>query len=257
MAPTSYSNIMPTLDENLINYSPQLLINNPSKNVNILSTVLEQLSQCQSFMFIVAFVTESGLATLKTHFYDLKRKGIRGRLLTSTYLYFNHPKVFRELLKISNMDVRLTDLKGFHSKGYIFNNEEHHALIIGSSNLTAKALKMNYEWNVKLVLNPNDELMLKIRDQFEEVWHSASSLNDAWIINYEKTYVQYRAKMIIEEEMAALAHESKDSTLSTTIEPNKMQQAALYNLNKVRIDNQRRALVISATGTGKTYLSAF
>ncbi|GKU77766.1 DUF3427 domain-containing protein [Paenibacillus sp. L3-i20] len=248
---------MPTLDENLINYSPQLLINNPSKNVNILSTVLEQLSQCQSFMFIVAFVTESGLATLKTHFYDLKRKGIRGRLLTSTYLYFNHPKVFRELLKISNMDVRLTDLKGFHSKGYIFNNEEHHALIIGSSNLTAKALKMNYEWNVKLVLNPNDELMLKIRDQFEEVWHSASSLNDAWIINYEKTYVQYRAKMIIEEEMAALAHESKDSTLSTTIEPNKMQQAALYNLNKVRIDNQRRALVISATGTGKTYLSAF
>lgn len=256
LAPSSYSNILSSLDENLINYSPQLLINNPAKNENILSSVLEQLSQCQSFMFIVAFVTESGLATLKTHFYDLKRKGIRGKLLTSTYLYFNHPKVFRELLKIENMDVRLTDLKGFHSKGYIFNNDEHHALIIGSSNLTAQALKMNYEWNVKLVLNPKDELLLRIRDQFEEVWDSASPLDNDWILNYERTYVQYKAKKIIEEEMSALLQEPK-LTLSSSIEPNKMQRAALHNLNEVRLANQQKALVISATGTGKTYLSAF
>lgn len=255
--PSTYSNILSSLDEKFINYSPQLLINNPSKNENILSSVLEQLSQCQSFMLIVAFVTESGLATLKSHFYDLKRKGIRGKLLTSTYLYFNHPKVFRELLKIENMDVRLTDLKGFHSKGYIFNNEEHHALIIGSSNLTAQALKMNYEWNIKLVLNPNDELLLQIYDQFEDVWHNASPLTNDWILKYEITFIQYTAKKIIQEEMAAIVQIPKEPIISLSIEPNKMQLAALHSLDEVRLEHQQKALVISATGTGKTYLSAF
>ncbi|OPA73459.1 NgoFVII family restriction endonuclease [Paenibacillus selenitireducens] len=255
--PPTYNGNLSSLDENLIYYSPQLLINNPSKNENILSSVLEQLSQCQSFMFIVAFVTESGLATLKSHFYDLKRKGIRGRLLTSTYLYFNHPKVFRELLKIENMDVRLTDLKGFHSKGYIFNNDEHHALIIGSSNLTAQALKLNYEWNVKLMLNPNDKLLIQIRNQFEEVWNSANSLTNEWITNYEKTFVQYTAKKIIEEEVAALTSEPTEQLIISAIKPNKMQQYALQNLESVRLAEQQKALVISATGTGKTYLSAF
>ena len=81
--------ILPQLNAEYAKYSPQLLTN--SSNENVLSAVVEELTHCQSFMFVVAFVTESGLATLKSHFFDLKRKGIGGRLLTSTYLNFNHP----------------------------------------------------------------------------------------------------------------------------------------------------------------------
>src|SRR5690606_7002323 len=39
--------------------------------------------------------------------------------------------------------------------------------------------------------------------------------------------------------------------------PNSMQRAALANIEKLRRDGAQRALLISATGTGKTYLSAF
>ncbi|GAF08791.1 DNA/RNA helicase of DEAD/DEAH box family [Paenibacillus pini JCM 16418] len=248
--------VLSPVDGSLVPYSPQLLINNPRKNESILSSVIEELTHCQSFMFIVAFVTESGLATLKSYLLDLKAKGITGRLLTSTYLYFNHPKVFRELLKIENMDVRLTDLKGFHSKGYIFNKDADHALIIGSANLTVQALKINYEWNVKLKLNPEDEFLLQIRSQFEEVWNSANMLTEEWILNYEKIFVEFAARNIMNEELATVVERNNEVILHT-IEPNNMQLAALENIKAVRLASQKRALVISATGTGKTYLSAF
>ncbi|OAB48059.1 NgoFVII family restriction endonuclease [Paenibacillus antarcticus] len=253
----NYENtVLSPVDGSLVKYSPQLLINNPLKNENILSSVIEELTHCQSFMFIVAFVTESGLATLKSYLLDLKGRGIRGRLLTSTYLYFNNPKVFRELLKIENMDVRLTDLKGFHSKGYIFNKDADHALIIGSANLTVQALKINYEWNVKLKLNPQDEFLLQIRSQFEEVWNGANILTEEWILNYEKIFVEFTARNIMNEELTNIV-ENNNQVILDTIEPNKMQLSALENIKAVRLASHKRALVISATGTGKTYLSAF
>lgn len=141
------------------NFAPKLLVNNTKNNENVISTILEELNHCKSFYFSVAFITESGLAMLKSHFLDLKRKGITGRILTSTYLGFNQPKIFKELTKISNVEVRLTNLEGFHSKGYIFNNETHYSLIVGSSNLTANALKVNYEWNIKLTSHENGEIV--------------------------------------------------------------------------------------------------
>ncbi len=96
--------------------------------------------------------------------------------------------MFRELLKISNLEVRLTDLKGFHAKGYIFKQPTHYSLIVGSSNLTAQALKANYEWNVKLNSHENGEIIRHFITQFEEVWFEAALLTDSWITAYEKSY---------------------------------------------------------------------
>ncbi|MDP4164322.1 MAG: phospholipase D-like domain-containing protein, partial [Bacillota bacterium] len=166
-------------------YKPRLLVNNAKQNENVLNAMLEELDHCKSFIFSVAFITESGLATLKSHFLDLKEKGIKGRILTSTFLNFNQPKVFRELLKITNVEVRLTDLKGFHSKGYIFNHDSHYSLIVGSSNLTAHALKVNYEWNVKLTSHENGEIVHHFKNQFEEVWEGSKALSENWIEEYE------------------------------------------------------------------------
>jgi superfamily II DNA or RNA helicase/HKD family nuclease len=239
-------------------YKPKLLINNAQKNENVLNTLLEELNNCKSFIFSVAFITESGLATLKSVFLDLKQKGIQGRILTSTFLNFNQPKVFRELLKISNVEVRLTDLKGFHSKGYIFNNENHYSLIVGSSNLTAHALKVNYEWNVKLTSHENGEIVHHFKNQFEEVWNGSQPLSEEWIENYEKTYTQTVDSKVMEQ---VIEHPTQYNTNSIEqalkITPNKMQQAALQQIQAVRDAGKDKGLIISATGTGKTYLSAF
>lgn len=239
-------------------YKPELLVNNLKKNENVLSTLLEELDQSKSFIFSVAFITESGLATLKSHFLDLDRKGVKGRILTSTFLQFNQPKVFRELMKIKNVEVRLTDLKGFHSKGYIFDHDTHYSLIVGSSNLTAHALKVNYEWNVKLTSLENGEIVHHFKSQFEEVWDQASVLSEEWIQEYEKTYSQVVDKrdfdQIIEMPTQYQTNAIEDAL---KIVPNKMQQAALQEIEAVRAAGKDKGLIISATGTGKTYLSAF
>ncbi len=238
--------------------SLRLLINNPSKHENVLNEILQGLTICKSFMFIVAFVTESGLATLKTTLLDLKRKGIRGKLLTSTYLNFNNPKIFREMLKIENLEVRLSDLEGFHSKGYIFNGQEDDILIIGSTNLTASALKVNYEWNVKIRLIPTDYFISQIRNQFEHVWSSSVPLTNDWVLSYEISYVKYAAQKIILDELAFVHSNKKfEKALLKPILPNKMQVDALKNIISLRNQGKQKGLVISATGTGKTFLAAF
>lgn len=240
------------------NFKPELLINNAQKDKNVLNSLLEELASCESFIFSVAFITESGLATLKSLLLDLKSKGVNGRILTSTYLYFNQPKIFRELMKLTNVDVRLTSLKGFHSKGYIFKQKTHYSLIVGSSNLTAHALKVNYEWNVKLTSHENGDIVGHFKSQFEEVWEKSALLTEDWVVEYEKEYKKNKS----ENQLAQVVETPSTYQVnaihnSLEITPNKMQLAALEQIQRVRDDGRDKGLVISATGTGKTYLSAF
>jgi superfamily II DNA or RNA helicase/HKD family nuclease len=240
------------------NYKPELLVNNTAKNENVLSTLLEELVSSKSFLFSVAFIFESGLAMLKSQFLDLRLKGISGRILTSTFLHFNQPKLFRELLKIKNVEVRLTSLEGFHSKGYIFDHEDYYSLIVGSSNLTAHALKVNYEWNVKLTSHENGEIIHHFKNQFEGVWHNAESLTEEWIQGYEKTYRQQFSNKVLEYAVEApVPYHANAIEKALKITPNSMQRAALEGIQAVREAGHERGLVVSATGTGKTYLSAF
>ncbi|MGD6817989.1 DUF3427 domain-containing protein [Metabacillus sp. 113a] len=239
-------------------FRPELLVNNTRKNENVLNAVLEELEKSIDFIFSVAFITESGLATLKSHLLDLKHKGIRGRILTSTFLNFNQPKVFKELLKLENVEVRTTDIKGFHSKGYIFKHATHYSLIVGSSNLTAHALKVNYEWNVKLTSHEDGEIIHHFKNQFEEVWENAHLLTPDWIEVYEKSYIPLAQPNEINQlvEMPA-PYETNALKEALKIVPNKMQEAALSQIAAVRENGKDKGIIISATGTGKTYLSAF
>ncbi|MFD2638692.1 DUF3427 domain-containing protein [Piscibacillus salipiscarius] len=239
-------------------YEPQLLINNQKSKESVLSTFHEELENCNTFIFSVAFITESGLATLKSLLLDLKRKGINGKILTSTFLHFNQPKVFKELLKVTNVEVRLTDVEGFHAKGYIFEHDSYHSLIIGSSNLTAQALKVNHEWNVKLTSYDNGDLINHFKNQFEEIWNCAQPLTSEWIESYEKQYKPMSKEEYVDKVIELPeAYQVNSIEKSMEIKPNKMQVAALSEIQAVRDAGHDKGLVVSATGTGKTFLSAF
>jgi len=238
-------------------FKPKLLSNKAHENV--LSTLLQEMKTCETFTFSVAFITEGGLATLKTMLFDLQLKGIKGRILTSTFLNFNQPKMFKELLKLENVEVRLTGVKGFHSKGYIFEHKDYYSLIVGSSNLTDSALKANYEWNVYLTSLEDGEIIHHFKNQFEEAWQKAIPLTIDWInhynLNYEQQpFVKQASSNVFEVNTDYLTNHLADSL---AIQPNKMQIDALKQLKSLRETGARKGLIISATGTGKTYLSAF
>lgn len=234
-------------------YDPKIIMNNAAEQQYMLNVLQEELETCQSFFFSVAFLTQDGLAALKTQLADLNRKGIKGRVLTSIYLAFNQPEVFEDLLNIPNLEVKISSKKGFHSKGYLFKQSNYHSFIIGSSNLTMSALKINYEWNVRLTSYDHGEMIQEIRLHMEQEWLDAEPLTVEWVESYKKSY---QKPVYIKELKKADQNLLIESNPSYII-PNKMQEEALLNLEQLRATGAARGLIISATGTGKTYLSAF
>lgn len=233
---------------------PKLLVNDESKQLYMMTTLQEELASCRDFFISVAFLTQSGLNVIKAQLADLEKKGIYGRLMTSDYLDFNNPDVFENLLKISNLEVRISQKSGFHVKGYLFDHEDYQSFIIGSSNLTMNALKINYEWNVRLTSRDNGEMLHDIQEQLNEEWEASEPLTPAWIQNYRETY----APQVIEKQSSTFITDlSEEYEHYGDISPNKMQKEALLGLRKLRDEGKDKGLLVSATGTGKTYLSAF
>ncbi|KAF1300854.1 DEAD/DEAH box helicase [Enterococcus sp. JM9B] len=232
-------------------YDPRIIINNPSKKEFLLDILQDEIDNCQNFFFSVAFITQDGLDVIKSRLADLNKKGIKGKLLTSTYLYFNQPYMFEDLLKIPNLEVRVSEKIGFHAKGYLFQRENFHSFIIGSSNLTVNALKVNYEWNVRLTSYEHGEIIHQIYEHLVSEWEMATSLTSFWIQEYKKIYE-------IKKSVVPLVEQSnEDFSEKYHVTPNRMQKAALESLRELRESGADKGLVISATGTGKTYLAAF
>lgn len=234
-------------------YLPKLLFNTDEDHVK--THLDEELMSCQSFTFAVAFITEAVLTMLKPKLADLALKGISGRILTSNYLGFNQPKVFKELIKIPNLTVRvLKESDSFHAKGYIFDKGEYQSMIIGSSNLTETALIRNYEWNLRITSYENAALTEQVINEVEQQWQRAQTLTPEWIAQYEENYqaIDFRRR---NEPVEVIQEE--DSARYSTITPNNMQKDALKSLNFLRHEGHQKALIVSATGTGKTYLGAF
>ena len=230
-------------------YAAKLIAN--TKDETMYNRILDEVQYCKSFTFAVAFIERGIMNSLKTVLKDLN---VQGRILPSTYLYFNKPQMFRELLKLPNVEIRVYEQNHgkFHAKGYLFQHEGYHSALVGSSNFTAGALKVNKEWNLLFTSHNNGKLPEDIASEIEEQWKGASKLTPEWIDEYEKKYkIQNKPAIKVVSQSV-----DEDNSNYSIIKPNKMQKEALKNLQKLRLLRETKGLIISATGTGKTYLAA-
>lgn len=229
---------------------PQIIYNDYKSGSNLLVELLQELQTCKRFYFAIAFITQSGLICLKECLKLLQEKNITGDILTTDYLYFNQPKALQELQQYPNLNIRIYTKENFHIKGYIFEQNDYYTLIVGSNNLTQTALKANKEWSLKISSLANGALINNTLSQFQQMWQEAIPLTDIWLKQYTD---KYHSLQKLKREFAT----AQENISTNDIAPNKMQQEALNALEKLQQDNKHKALLISATGTGKTYLSAF
>ena len=237
------------LNENIesnLNYQHKLLSN---KNEKIISTLRRELEECDEFIISVAFITESGVTMILEQLRSLNERGVKGKILTGDYLTFTQPKGLKKLMEFGNIDVRLVSEEKFHAKGYFFRKKDIWTMIIGSSNLTQTALTTNFEWNLKINSLKDGKIAKNILDNFYNIFNSVSKLTEERLKEYEENYLMYKSfnKKIKAQEKKLNEKEVK---------PNIMQVQALKNLESLR-SYAKRGLLISATGTGKTYLSGF
>ena len=229
--------------ETLQEFQPRLVYNNYKERIKVSHELKLLFKNCDSFELSVAFIADSGLAALKECFDYLRNHHIPGKIITSTYLGFNAPSMFKKLLKYNNIEIKIFEGKGFHPKGYIFHKDKQTDIMIGSSNLTQSALAVNQEWNLFFSSDTQKDIVFKVEEEFDKQWTHSISLTEEWIEKYQKVYVK------------PVRHET--IKISKEIKPNYMQKNALESLDNLRNNNKDKALLISATGTGKTYLAAF
>lgn len=237
-------------------YRPQFVSNNHKEGKKVLSSVEDELLKCDRFQISVAFITMSGITPLLQTLKELENKNIPGEILTTNYLNFSEPGALKKLNDLSNITLKMYDVEaadeGFHTKGYIFRKDEIYRIIIGSSNITSAALTSNREWNTKLISTEQGEMAKEIVAEFKELWNSPYALSfDTFYENYKERY------QIIKHQREAAKLDEITSIEKYTLQPNSMQVGFITNLKKILAAGEKRALLISATGTGKTYASAF
>ena len=239
-----------------LSYKPNFVSNNYNEGKKVLSVIEDELLKCDKFQISVAFITLGGVTPLLQTLKELEKKGIPGEILTSDYLDFSEPLALKKLHSLSNVKIKMYDTKaannGFHTKGYIFKEKEIYRIIIGSSNMTSAALTTNREWNTKLVSTFQGEMAEDILQEFDELW------NSKYAYEYDTFYEEYKQRYDIIKTQKRIAQEENVTSLERyRLKPNSMQVRFIANLRNILQHNERRALLISATGTGKTYASAF
>ncbi|NDL68258.1 DUF3427 domain-containing protein [Anaerotalea alkaliphila] len=232
-------------------YRPKLLVNDHEKGQKVLTSIINELNGCDAFFFSVAFITQSGVTVLLNTLKELEERGIQGKILASQYLNFTNPEALRRLLQFKNVELRMVVDGNLHAKGYIFRKAETYSLVVGSSNLTQEALGYNKEWNVKVSSMGQGSLIQDTLQEFQRSFDQAEKVNENWLQAYEDIYRRYKP----------VFHSKEGQTERVRplfkIMPNRMQVQALNGIQRIRENGGDRALLISATGTGKTYLAAF
>ena len=231
-------------------FKPKLLYNNAGSKV--INSIRDELRQCDEFIFSSAFITMGGITPLLEDFRYLEEHNIKGKILTTDYLNFTEPKALKKLDSFKNIEIKLysQEKEGFHTKGYIFKKDDVYRGIVGSSNLTMNALSVNKEWNVEFTSLGEGEMLLELLNEFENLWDEADDLSDVLPI-YEKIYDDNKRFTNIRK----ITEEIKEQNITLT--PNYMQEEFLTNVRRLIGHDERRAILVSATGTGKTYASAF
>ncbi|MFT4147769.1 MAG: DUF3427 domain-containing protein [Micrococcaceae bacterium] len=233
---------------------PQFIDN---QSPTIFDEIEKQITECNEFKISVAFITLSGVQTILGKLTELKEKGISGQILTSDYLLFTEPEAIRRLDELDNVEVRVFETnkfnkQGFHAKTYAFYYTDHASILLGSSNLTGSGLRKNVEWNNKLYMHKNSEYLRNFEEKFNKYWNheNITKVSEEWLKIYEKKFLKNEVKW-------KTLQEGTETSIDGELVPNSMQQAFIDSLAEIKESGKKRALLISATGSGKTYAAAF
>ena len=207
----------------------------------------KSIANAESVDIIVSFLMKSGVQLIIN---DLKKSKLKIRILTTDYLNITQPEalfLLKSELK-DNLDLRFySEPNSFHPKAYFFHTKDDSEIYVGSSNMSKGALTTSVEWNYhfKKSEKPND--FRHFQDTFEDLFANHSiKVTDEILRDYSKSWTRPKISR---------PHTNEKDTKE--FEPNPVQLEALYMLNQSREEGYEKALVVAATGTGKTYLAAF
>src|SRR4051794_20919253 len=215
--------------------------------------VNRELASADRVDLLCAFIKWQGLRVLEKGLTDLGQRGGRLRVITTTYIGATDQRALDRLVELGaevkvSYETRTTRL---HAKAWLFHRATGMSTgYVGSSNLSAPALTDGLEWNVRLSNVEQAHLLETFADTFDSYWEDPSF----------ETYDPARDGDRLRRALSAERGGSRDLPLEVTtldVRPFGYQQEILDELEAERLIHDRwRNLVVMATGTGKTVVSA-
>ena len=215
--------------------------------------IRREITSADEIYFIVSFLKLSGVRLLLD---DLKkfcqREGTRLRIITTTYCGATETKAVQQLAELPHTEIHIsyqTDIERLHAKAYIFvRNSGMHTAYIGSSNLSKSAQTDGLEWNMRVTSVENPHIIKTALATFDLYWNSPN-FEDFRLGGIEK----------FQQELHRNTFKGKPDTFvyqRYSLLPHQKQI-----LDKLKVEREEcgnfRNLVVAATGTGKTVISAF
>lgn len=172
--------------------------------IKFIDKLKRNIDTCKAFYFSVSFIKKPGLRLLAPNIEAAIARGACGKLITSTYQNFTdidslqffyglqtrYPDQFSCKLDRECFHDYNGNTVGFHSKGYLFEFEDHAELLVGSSNITVYALLKNEEWDVSVVDEGTSETYSAAKAEFDSLWEQTLPLSQD-LINEYKTCLYY------------------------------------------------------------------
>ena len=246
--------------ESLDEYSTDVMTGDRNKRMYLYHQLANSLRKAENVDIIVSFLMELGVRLLLNDLENALKRGEKIRILTGNYLGITQPSALYLIKKKlgEQVDLRFYNEKkrSFHPKSYIFHYSKHSEIYIGSSNISKSALTSGIEWNYRFSSLKDEKNYNKFFDTFEDLFENHSVvIDDKELRKYSKNW--HRPAVAKDLEKYENIEEIRDSNIRMIFEPIGAQIEALFALENTREEGAKKALVVAATGVGKTYLAAF